>query len=184
MKGDMENNSDLERIKELLQKVNELATRGVGGEKEAAQRKLEKLLNKYGLTLNSLNNEKSKERTFKIKNREDYVTILSHVIWDIHPDAKINQNTRKLEVYSKLTTEQYIEVTEKFDYFWKLWCKEKEEFMMAFIINNRLGIRAGKVKAEGKVTLDSNLINSLRDKIISSSKGEYVSKNKKLIKES
>ncbi len=181
----MENHStenitpDLERIKLLIAKVLELAKKGIDGEKKAAQEKLEKLLKKYNLTLADIDSEDNKlKRTFRIKNRDDYKTILTQVICDVAPNVKIQENTKKLEIYSKLNAEQYIEVKEKFDYFWNLWCKEKEEFTIAFIIKNSLGI-GGKSKSN----IDNEMVNGVKGKMSSVTKGDYVSKNKKLIKE-
>lgn len=169
---------DLERIKTLIGKVLELANKGIDGEKQAAKKKLEKLLSKYGLTLADIDSEDNKlKRTFRIKNRDDYKTILTQVICDVAPSVKIQENTRKLEIYSKLNAEQYIEVKEKFDYFWNLWCKEKEQFTIAFIIKNSLGIKRGKSKSN----IDEEMVDGVKDKMSGVTQGEYVSKNKKLI---
>ncbi len=175
---------DLEKIKTLISKVAELANRGVGGERESAKKKLEKLLKKYGLTLADINGDENdkQQREFRIKNREDYVTVLTQVIWDVVPDIRIQQNTKRLEVYVKLTTEQYIEVKEKFDYFWNLWVKEKEQFLMAFIIKNRLGLVSKNRHGEAK-PMDDETKNGIRDKMLSVSKGKYISKNTKQITE-
>ena len=47
-----------EKTKERLKKLQALAERGVGGEKETAQRKLEQLLKANSLTLDDLETEK------------------------------------------------------------------------------------------------------------------------------
>lgn len=175
---------DLERIKILIGKVAELANRGVGGEKESAKKKLEKLLKKYGLTLADIDGSENdkQQRAIRIKNREDYLTVLTQVIWDVVPDIRIQQNMKKLEIYVKLTTEQYIEVKEKFDYFWNLWVKEKEQFLMAFVIKNRLGLVSNKRSDEAK-PMDDETKNGIRDKMLTVAKGKYVSKNTKRITE-
>jgi hypothetical protein len=175
---------DLEKIKILIGKVAELANRGIGGEKDAAKKKLEKLLKKYGLKLSDIDvdGDDKQQRTIRIKNREDYLTILTQVIWDVVVDIRIQQNTKKLEIYVKLTTEQYIEVKEKFDYFWNLWCKEKEQFLMAFVIKNRLGLVSNKRSDEAK-QMDDETRNGIRDKMLTVARGKYLSKNTKLISE-
>ena len=47
--------------KERLKKLHALAMRGVGGEKEQAQKILEKLMQKYGISLNDLDEEQIRE---------------------------------------------------------------------------------------------------------------------------
>jgi len=175
---------DLERIKVLVSKVLELAKKGVDGEKKAAKIKLEKLLKKYGLTLSDIDGDENdkQQRTFRIKNREDYLTVLTQVIWDVVPDIGIQQNTKRLEIYSKLTTEQYIEVNEKFNYFWNFWVKEKEQFLMAFVIKNRLGLVSKNRHGEAK-PMDSEMKEGIRDKMLTVAKGKYISKNTKQITE-
>lgn len=186
MINEQENNitPDLDRIKTLISKVFELSKKGVGGEKIAAQKKLEKLLKKYGLTLSDINGDEDdkQQRVFRIKNREDYLTLLTQVIWDVVPDVRIQQNTRKLEIYSKLNTEQYIEVNEKFNYFWNLWSKEKEQFLMAFIITNRLGLVSKNRHGEAK-KMDKETVDGIKEKMFSVKKGKYISKNTKQITE-
>lgn len=172
---------DLDKIKSLITKVSELAKRGVDGEKESAKKKLEKLLNKYGININDINNDDKQKRIFRIKNREDYLAVLGHVIWDIVPNLDISENTRRLEVYCNLTNEQYIEVAEKFDCYWKLWCKEKEQFMLAFIIKNNLGVGKGNTGKDAK-RMTKEMEDGIRDKIDGVALGNYVSRNTKLIK--
>jgi len=172
---------DLDRIKLLVTKVNELVKRGVDGEKQAAQKKLEKLLKKYGIDINDINNDDKHKRIFRIKNREDYLSILVQVIWDIVPRLDVVQNTKRLEIYCNLTNEQYIEVKEKFESYWNLWFKEKEQFMLAFIIKNNLGVGKGNSSKDAK-PMSKEMTDGIRDKMDGVASGNYVSKNKKLIK--
>ena len=47
-----------DKKKQLLNKLKTLAERGIGGEKETAQRKLEELMRKYGVEEADLSDEK------------------------------------------------------------------------------------------------------------------------------
>jgi hypothetical protein len=51
-----------------IKKVKALAEGGIGGEKEAAQRLLETLCAKYGVTPEELNEEQKKEYMFRVRN--------------------------------------------------------------------------------------------------------------------
>lgn len=59
-----------DRIRERLQKILALARQGVGGEKENAQRMLEKLLAKHNMTIADLDDTAEEKTTveFKVKN--------------------------------------------------------------------------------------------------------------------
>ena len=62
-----------DKKKQLLNKLKALAERGVGGEKETAQRKLKKLMKKYDVEEADLSDEKKENFEFKYKNKfENY----------------------------------------------------------------------------------------------------------------
>ena len=173
---DSEITPDLDRLKNLIGKVKGLADRGVDGERDSAQKTLQKLLNKYGIKLKDIEQQNKTKRTFRIVNKDDCITILSQIIWDVVPDAKIKQHVRALEIYCSLTNEQYIEVSEKYQYYWKLWCDEKKHTLMAFVVKNNLG-----VSDKGTVKLDEETIKGAKDKMATVTKGNYINKKTKLI---
>ncbi len=135
-----QHNPDLDKIKELLKKVGALAERGIEGEKEAAKGKLKILLDKYHLTLSELTKNRKTKREFNLKNTGDCATILLHCILDTDPKAKvwITPSLRKTTTW--LNPEQFINVTEKFKYYWKLYEIQKKSFLHAFLIKNNLGL--------------------------------------------
>ena len=57
-----------DKKKQLLNKLKALAERGVGGEKETAQRKLQELMEKYEIDENDLSDDKKEKYQFKYKN--------------------------------------------------------------------------------------------------------------------
>ena len=135
-----QHNPDLEKIKELLKKVQALAERGIAGEQEAAKGKLIILLEKYNITLSEITKNKKTKREFSLKNTGDCATILLHCILDTEPKAKvwITPSLRKATTW--LNPEQFITVTEKFKYYWKLYEAQKKSFLHAFLIKNNLGL--------------------------------------------
>lgn len=57
-----------DKQKELLKKLQALAERGVGGEKETAERKLKQLIKKYGIEEAELSEDKIMDFDFKYRN--------------------------------------------------------------------------------------------------------------------
>ena len=60
-----------EKVQAKLRKLQALAERGVGGEKETAKRMLEKLLARHGLTLDDLADERRDTRWFPAPTKFD-----------------------------------------------------------------------------------------------------------------
>ena len=65
-----------DKKKQLLNKLKTLAERGIGGEKETAQRKLKELMKKYGVEEIDLSDEKKENFEFKYKNKFEKQLIL------------------------------------------------------------------------------------------------------------
>lgn len=135
-----QHNPDLEKIKELLKKVQVLAERGIAGEKEAAKGKLKILLAKYNVSLSEIIKNRKTKREFSLKNTGECATILLHCILDTEPKAKvwITPSLRKATTW--LNPQQFITVTEKFKYYWQLYETQKKNFLHAFLIKNNLGL--------------------------------------------
>lgn len=65
----------MDKKKELLKKLQALAERGVGGEKETAERKLRQLMEKYGIDEMEFAEDKLEEFEFKWQRR---LILISH----------------------------------------------------------------------------------------------------------
>ena len=128
---------DLDKIKETLKKLAVLAERGEENERQTALGLLQRLLQKYNLSIPDLVNGDLKDREFSFSSR-DNLTILSQCIWSINPDAHVSFDSGKNKVYVKLKSSDYIEVVEKFLYYFPLYEKEKVKFMLAFICKHGL----------------------------------------------
>jgi hypothetical protein len=128
---------DLDKIKETLKKLAVLAERGEENERQTALGLLQRLLQKYNLNIPDLINSDLKEREFSYSSR-DNLTILSQCIWSISPEAQVSFDSGKNKVYVKLKSSDYIEVVEKFLYYYPLYEKEKMKLMLAFICKHGL----------------------------------------------
>lgn len=134
---------DLDKIKETLKKLAVLAERGEENERQTALGLLQRLLQKYNLSIPDLINTDLKEREFNFTSR-DNLTILSQCIWSINPDAQVSFDSGKNKVYVKLKSSDYIEIIEKFLYYYPLYEKEKMKLMLAFICKHGLTTSANQ----------------------------------------
>ena len=77
-----------EKQKALLQKLKALAERGVGGEKEGAERKLKQLMAKYGV--DRLELEEDQVSRYEIKYRGEFEKrLLSQIVYRPRNDTKV-----------------------------------------------------------------------------------------------
>ncbi len=107
-----------------------LADQGIGGEKTNAQRMLADYIKKYNINpeeigLANLNYI----RRWRIGGEYDML-ILNNVIVSINPFAKIINGDKFIQV--ELDNEDFLEITEKYAYFIKLWRVEMEWLKMGF----------------------------------------------------
>ena len=140
----------MSNIKERLKKLYELSIRGVGGEKEQAEAILKKLIKKYGVSTDELDEEIIKE--YKIKySGETERKILNQIVYKV-----TNETGNSFSyVYKKsgrdcrtilgvcCTEAQKIDIEFLFDFYKRLYKKELEAFLLAFIHKHNL---FGKLK--------------------------------------
>lgn len=124
---------NIEKLKHKARRLKALADRGVGGEKDNAERMYREFITKHKLEENDIDPSVN-NRKFKVKNYDDSL-ILTNVILSINPTTKVvNHN---LCVTCDLDLEDYNEVKEKFRYFVKLYRIEKELLNMAFFSKHK-----------------------------------------------
>ncbi len=128
-----------EEIMERIKKLQELAARGVGGEKVNARIMLERAMLKYGVTENELSSETKAETWFKYSGkwqRALLIQIIAYVCGD-----KIDvygPGTKESKIMAKITPGQHIEIELLFDAHKRAYAKEEEIFFRAYIQKNRL----------------------------------------------
>lgn len=132
-----------EKKKELLKKLQALAERGVGGEKEGAQKKLDQLMKKYGIEEADLSEDKEEDYDFRYHN-EFEKKILWQLFYKIVPDfrshtyfyqhGKGSRNTYGI----RCTKSQALQIQIEYDFYCDLWKEEVDFFMGGFIQKHRI----------------------------------------------
>lgn len=138
-----------DRQRDLLRKVRALAEQGAPGEREAAQARLEALIEKYGLTEDELFDDEEKLvcHTFLYKGTYER-QLLSQIARKICPERKAWRYTRgkgsQTEAYIDCTKAEGIQVGIEFDFYKAVWAEELGCFFEAFIQKHALfDIRPG-----------------------------------------
>ena len=134
----------MEKI-ELLQKIQALAERGVGGESVSAEKKLKQLMQKYGVSDDELADEKTILQDYRYYSKEEKQLIAQiackvvNVRGGIFYSRLDRETNRKMTVLAvEATKAQHIEIEFLFDFYKKEWEKERELFFRAFISKNEL----------------------------------------------
>lgn len=131
---------DSKKVNELIQKIAYMSKNGAEqGERDSAKNKLEVICMKYGIEYHDADDFESLARAFKYANNESKY-ILQHCVWDVLSDAEITQDSTSKQLFAVLSLSQYVEVKERHKHYWKLYKKEKESFMTAFILKNNIGV--------------------------------------------
>ncbi|HDY66770.1 MAG TPA: hypothetical protein ENH85_03145 [Candidatus Scalindua sp.] len=163
-----------------LKKVAALAVRGVGGERDNAQRILGRLLKKYDMTEDDLRDSPTTKRyEFKYKTRWERI-ILFQCYSRVMSDSTIHYWQRgRGRVVIELNFFQFLELDALYNHFTVLLKKEMNLFCSAFIAKHHL--TSGKEqKKEGKSKLTSEELESILHMMMAMKESGYVSPRKQL----
>lgn len=133
--------SNIERLKKLYA----LALRGVGGEKEQAAAILEKLVKKYGVSMEDLDEEIVREHEFSFHGEKEE-RLLRQISYKVTNDRNRFHNLVYISSGRRCRTACCIECTEAqkieieflFDFYKKLWEREVEAMFKAYIHKHAL----------------------------------------------
>lgn len=128
------------KVQAKLRKLMALAERGEGGEKDNAQRMLEKLLARHSLTIDDLNDERREIRWFPILNvydRKLAAQIMSKVCDTCAPSLYTSKRRPK-KVGVEVTPAEAIEFELHYDILRNALVAHFSEAFSAFVQANRL----------------------------------------------
>lgn len=126
-----------EKTKERIKKLQALAERGVGGEKETAKVKLEKLLADNGIySLEELEEDKVEYFLFSYKGKHE-IKLLKQCVYKVL-GAKADRTAYRSHGYRQkigyyCTRAQKIEIELEFEFYRNVFYEELDTFMNAFI---------------------------------------------------
>lgn len=131
--------------KERLKKLYALAMRGVGGEKETAQAILDKLLKKYAMTIDDLDEEVIQEYELEYHGKEQD-RILMQTVYKVtdekdtfnHLQYTYSGRACRTRLRVRCTAAQKAEIEFLFSFYVRLWEKEKEALLQAFFQKHRI----------------------------------------------
>ncbi len=161
--------------KERLKKIYALALAGVDGEKTAAKAILDKLLKKYDLDLSDLDEDKINDYVLEFHGKEQEQLLIQCIYkvtnkTDAYYHLKYKKSGRacrtQLKVYC--TKAEKAEILFLFDFYKRLWEKERAALLVAFIQKHSLFGNAGKGEPSKRYTDDElkkifALMNGLSD---------------------
>lgn len=130
---------------ERLKKIRALALEGVGGEKEQAQALLDKLTEKYNVSFDEIDEETINNYEFEYHGKEQK-QLLRQTIYKITNDSGSTFSLRylhsgrkcKTKLSAKCTATQKAEIEFLFDFYKRLWEKERQALLLAFIQKHRI----------------------------------------------
>lgn len=130
---------------EILKKLKALSDRGIGGEKENAQKMLDDLLVKYKISIEEVEGEEIK--TFYFKAKDDIeIRLLSQIASRVRYDIEKYVITSTFAKMHRLagrfciecTIIEYVEIEQMFFLYKRLYAEEREIFYTAFLSANDL----------------------------------------------
>lgn len=129
----------MDKKKELLKKLQALAERGVGGEKETAERKMQQLMKKYGIDKLEFEEDKLEEFEFKYSNPQEEQLIRQLFFKMFGKEWRSKSYTYRCGKGSKsirgieCTKAEGIQLQIEYEFYKQLWQEEMKLFWDAFI---------------------------------------------------
>lgn len=130
---------------ERLMKIYELALNGVDGEKDTAKALLDKLMTKYGVSLDSITDDnKTDYYLFKYKDKIQE-QLLTQTVYKVTNKTEmyvvrnaLTGRVPRTKVEVKCTAAQRVEIEFLYDFYCSLWEKEQKALLSAFIQKHKI----------------------------------------------
>ena len=127
----------------LLKKIRALAERGVGGEADNAEEILRRIMEKYGVSEDELDEVERRRHDFEYHGKEQE-TLLRQVVYKVTGGYAYNLVYRasgrrvKTRLGADCTAAEKVEIEFLFDFYTRLWERERAAFLSAFIQKHRI----------------------------------------------
>lgn len=126
-----------EKERLLIDKINKLAKEGIGGEKINAQKKLQELMTKYGITEADLESQEKRVYYYKLPKTEVLIRLFKQVVWSFNPEIRSTE-IRYNKIGLELTSEEHIELKARLDFYFEHFKEELETLFIAFVHKHRI----------------------------------------------
>ncbi len=127
----------MDKAKKRMRKLLALAERGVGGEQETAQRMLDTMLHKHGITLSDLTNKETTLHFWSCYTKHDR-TLLLYICGMVLDSTTIKYTKQGRQVGVKLTAADRITVDLHYQMLRKGLREHVDRAVTAFIMANEL----------------------------------------------
>ena len=117
--------------------------RGVGGEADNAEEILRRLMEKYGVSEDELDEEERRRHDFEYHGKEQE-KLLRQVVYKVTGGYAYNLVYRasgrkvKTRLGADCTAAEKVEIEFLFDFYTRLWERERDAFLSAFIQKHRI----------------------------------------------
>jgi hypothetical protein len=118
----------MELLIDKLRKIEALARSGIGGEKETAQRMLDALCKKHGITLDQIAEPVTEDCLFAVKDKWEN-SLLETIILHICQTTKVRNWWRGRKRGFELTRIQRIDVEDCYKHYRKIYTVERKRLM-------------------------------------------------------
>lgn len=141
-----------DNIINLARKLEALASRGDGGEKQNAKKLLEKFMNKHGLSLNDIKEDAVKLEVFQCTLKTHFI-LRQCIIKVMGSKHEVFRHKKKKTLYIvECNAAQKIEIQFNYDFYSQKYEEELEVFNKAFILKNGILPEDAKVENVSDMT--------------------------------
>lgn len=143
------------KIKERIEKLKNLAERGVGGEKETAHKKLDKLLKENGITEDDLNEDSEQYYLFSytdVHTQKLLCQVITKVLGSNCKFYKTKKTRNKIGAYC--TPAQKIEIDLDYEFYNRLFQEEVDILLTAFVDKQDIFPKDVTVRDGSELTLE------------------------------
>jgi hypothetical protein len=128
-----------DKLMRRLRKLLALAERGIDGEKDTAQKMLDKLLAKHDLTIEDISGDKKTDHWFKFGSKVVYRRLMRQIILSVVGNVDFYTSSVDKTIFIvEVTDFEKIEIEMKFSVYKKTLDKELEESFVAFVHKHEL----------------------------------------------
>lgn len=137
-----------ESIKERMRKIKRLMDSTTGGEREAAAARLKALLQKYGITLDSLADEEKHWYEFRVMGEAKKILAQCYCYLMNETSMPFGGVKSQSLIYLKLTPYVYAELRSLYEWHWEHYQQERKkilaDLMVAYVSKHSLCSQKGR----------------------------------------